>query len=300
MPEHLSEEDFTNYFVEKLKQFEIPIAVTQPLVVELNYGEGEPVLAIPLKNAYEQYASAPAELESLVQPYVVEIGWTVQEPRYSARQIFEKTMPLMKDIMVEPIAQHGALTVIDGEEIQLKLPKGPLVYQDLVVRPDEHLIVQFILDLENEPIDLHRGDVINCFPEPSQIATIAVQNLGRSALHSGLTTRVFKVENFHTEPFLVGFRDQNLGEYVASLVNVSDVMLALERNLEAKEGMLVIIPSRDQMLIATSVDDQAVCEMWLLARHLKSESRCPVSGLIWRFREGEITAVQTVNLQEGG
>lgn len=298
MPDVLSETDFTNHFKAQLEQFNIPITSPQPLVVELNYGDGEPVLAIPINNVYEQYVSTPDQLESLIEPYVVEIGWTVQPPRYSARQVFESTMPIMKDILIDPIVQESAATIIDGEQIQLKLPKGPLVYQDLIVRQDEHLIVQFMLKIEDEAHDLHRGDVITCFPEPSQLANIAIQNLGKRALQSGLTTRVFKVENFQTEPFLIGFRGKDLQDYVASLVNVSDVMLALEKNLEAPDGMLVIVPSRDQMLVSTVVDDQAVCEMWLLARHLKSESASPVSGLIWRFHEGDITAVQTVNLQE--
>jgi len=300
MPDLLSESDFTDHFRARLEHFNIPMTSPQPLVVELNYGEGEPVLAIPINNVYDQYVSTPEQLDSLIEPYVVEIGWTVQPPRYPARQVFEGTMPLMKDILLDPIVQESAATVIDGEEIKLTLPKGPLVYQDLIVRSDEHLIVQFMLKVDDEALDLHRGDVITCFPEPSQLATIAIQNLGKRALASGLTTRVFKVENFQTEPFLIGFRSKDLEEYVASLVNVGDVMLALEKNLEAEDGMLVIIPARDQMLVSTVTHDQAVCEMWLLARHLKSESSCPVSGLIWRFREGDITAVQTVNLQEEG
>ncbi|MCC6475299.1 MAG: hypothetical protein IT514_16315 [Burkholderiales bacterium] len=298
MADILSEAEFTQHFHERLAPFDIPLQTPEPLIVELHYGDNEPVLSIPLKGVYEQYVKEPSQLESLIEPYATEISWTVPEPRYPARQIFEKTVPIMKDVMLEPVTQHGKTTMLEGKEVVLKLPKGPLLIQELVARPEEQLIVQFVLDLDHEPIELHRGDVLNCFPDPAQIATIAVQNLGKRALESGLTTRVFKVQNFQTEPWLVGFRDREFDEYVASLVNVSDVMLALERNLEAKDGLIVIIPSRDQMLASTTVDDQAICEMWLLARHLKSESRYPVSGLIWRFNQGEITAIQTVNLQE--
>ncbi len=298
MADRLSEAEFTQHFKDRLAPFNIPIQTPEPLIIELHYGDNEPVLSIPLKTVYEQYVKDPDQLESLIEPYATEISWTVPEPRYAARQIFEKTVPIMKDIMLEPVTQHGKTTMFEGQEVVLKLPKGPLLFQELVARPEEQLIVQFVLDLENEPVELHRGDVLNCFPDPAQIATIAVQNLGKRALESGLTTRTFKVQNFQTEPWLIGFRDNEFDEYVASLVNVSDVMLALERNLEAKDGLIVIIPSRDQMLASTTVDDQAICEMWLLARHLKSESRRPVSGLIWRFQQGEITAIQTVNLQE--
>lgn len=298
MPELLNENEFTAHFKTKLASLSIDTRSPKPLVVELHYGDNEPVLSIPLSSVYEQYAKAPHDLDQLIDPYLTEIGWTVEAPRYTARQIFDRTMPLMRDLMAEPLAQHGQTTVIDGKEVVLRLPKGPLLVQDLVARQDERLVVQFVLDLDGEKHELHRGDVLACFPEPAQITTIAVQNLGKKALESGLTTRPFKVVNMQTEPLLVGFRSEGGEDYVASLVNVADVMLALERNVEAKEGMIVIIPSREQLLITTRVDDTAVTEMWLLARHLKAEASHPVSGLIWRFKEGDITAIQTVNLQE--
>lgn len=298
MPELLSKEEFTQYLVDQLKPLEITTAIPEPLVVELHYGEEEPVLAIPLNQVYEIYSQSPDQLNDLLNPYLTEIAWTVQLPRYKARQIFEKTLPLMKDLLQEPIAQDGETTILDGQEITLKLPKGPVLYQELIDKVEEHLVVQFIMDLDGDTIELHRGDVLTCFPEPAQIATIAIQNLGKRALEAGLTTRTFKVENFQTEPLLIGFRDQTLTDFVASLVNVSDIMKALEKNIEAQDGMLVIIPSREQLLVSKEVDDQAVCEMWLLAKHLKAESKAPVSGLIWRFKEGQIAAVQTVNLKE--
>ena len=294
----LSEDEFRDYLVTRLKPFKIHIEVPEPLVVELHYGEEEPVLAIPLQRIYDLYVESPDRLSDLIDPYLTEIGWTVPTPRRAARQIFENTLPVMKDILSEPIARDGETTILEGEEITLRLPKGPLLFRDMIDRPEEHLIVQFMLDLGSELVELHRGDVLTCFPEPDQIATIATQNLAKRALKSGLTTRLFKVENFQTEPLLVGFRDQTLEELVASLVTVPEIMLELEKNVEASDGLLVIVPSRNQMLVSTTFDDQAVCEMWLLAKHLKSESKCPASGLIWRLKNGEIGTVQTVNLQE--
>ncbi|GEM_PF-3450811 len=294
----LGPEEFTEYVADRLRPFGITIVVPEPLVMELHYGANEPVLSIPLKSTYDQYLSVPAELDHLVAPYVVEIGWTVQPPRYKARDIFENTLPLMRDTTRDPIVQDGEKIVRDGKEMVMRLPKGPLLFSELVSREDERLIVQYMLARDHELLELHRGDVLTCFPEPSQIAEISIQNLARRALQSGLTTRVYKVENFQTEPVLIGFRDEKLADYAASLINVHDVMLALEKNLEAKEGLLAVLPSRDQLFVTTSVDEQSICEMWLLARHLKSEAEAPASNLVWRFKDGDVTGIQTVNLKE--
>lgn len=103
----LSEQEFTDYLVTQLKPMEIPIKVPEPLLVELDYGQGEPVLSIALSRVYEAYRNEPAALDVLLSPYVTEIGWTAQGPRYTARDILENTMPVMKDILIEPVAQDG-------------------------------------------------------------------------------------------------------------------------------------------------------------------------------------------------
>ena len=98
MSDLLSEKQFTERLVTHLAPLSIPISVPEPLLVELNYGNGEPVLSIALSKVYEAYKAAPEQLESLLQPYIVEIGWTAQQPRYAAKEILENTMPVMKDI----------------------------------------------------------------------------------------------------------------------------------------------------------------------------------------------------------
>lgn len=294
----LTEEGFTEQLVERLKPFKIEIVIPQPLVIELHYGQDEPVLSIPLNTTYEQYLTAPDNLNGFLVPYVTEIGWTVQPPRFRAREIFEGTMPLMRDLTRDPIVQDGEKIVREGKEMVMRLPKGPVLYNDLITREDEHLVVQYMLEKNNELQELHRGDVLTCFPEPTQIAEISMQNLARRALESGLTTRVYKIENFQTEPVLIGFREESLANYAASLINIHDVMLALEKNLESSDGLIAAIPARNQLFVGTNVDEQAVCEMWLLARHLKAEAAVPASSLVWKLKAGEITGVQTVNLKE--
>src|SRR5262250_1400098 len=190
MPDLLNETDFTEHLASKLRPLSIEVEIPQPLIVELHYGQEEPVLSIPLKHAYDQYVKAPEMLDSLIDPYVLEIGWTVQPPRYQAREIFEKTMPVMKDLIHDPVLQDGEAIVRDGKEIVLRLPKGPVLYRDLVTRDDERLVVQFMIERGEELLDLYRGDILTCFPEPGRIEELSMQNLARRALESGLTTRV--------------------------------------------------------------------------------------------------------------
>jgi hypothetical protein len=298
MSDLLSEEGFTDYLVAQLKPMEIPIKVPEPLLVELDYGTGEPVLSIALSRVYEAYTSDPEQLDALLAPYLVEIGWTAQAPRYPAREILEKTMPVMKDILIEPVAQDGESVQLGDKEIVLRLPKGPVLLQDLVKRPEEHLVVQFMMEEGENLLELSRGDVLTCFPEPTQIAGIATQNLAKRAVKSGLTTRGYNVENFQTQMLLIGFRDESLSNYVASLVNIADVMVLLEKNLEAESGITVVIPTRDQMLVSSHTEELAICEMGLLANYLKKESDKPVSSLVWRFKDGEVIGLQTVKLED--
>ncbi len=298
MADILTAEGFSENLAERLRVFNLSVAVAEPLEVEISYGDDQSVMMIPLKTVYEQYVSAPETLERLIAPYITEVGWTVQLPRYPARQIFENTMPLMRDLVQSPLVQHGEKIERAGVDIVIRLPKGPVLYSELVTREDEHLVVQYMIEKDGELLDLHRGDVLTCFPEPDQIVEIAMNNLRSRVLESGLTTRIYKVENFETEPVLIGFRQEHLADYAASLINIQDVMQALERNLEAKNGLIAAIPARNQLFVGTQLDEQAVCEMWLLARHLKTEASIPASSLVWKFKDGEITGVQTVSLKE--
>lgn len=298
MSSHLNESDFTQALITQLQPLEVSARAAQPLLVEIHYGEGEPVLSIPLKSTYEQYKEKPEALDELLLPYVREIGWTVQPPRYSVQQIIENTMPLMRDLQVHPIPQHGDKTTVNGHEIVLSLSKGPVLFQEMIERPDEHLAVQFVLDFDGSRADLHLGDTLTFLPDPEQVANIAIQNLAARALQSGLTVRNYQVENLSTEFILVGFRDESLRGYVASLLNVPDVMLKLQDIVEAPQGLLVSIPTRDRMIICKDLKDNAICELWLLARHVKNNSQVPVSNLIWKVKDGEIEGVQTVTLKE--
>ena len=192
----------------------------------------------------------------------------------------------------------GRRSCATAERLLCASRKVRSLYDNLITRDDEQLIIQYVMERSSGTVELHRGDVLTSFPEPDRIAEIALQNLAHRSLESGLTTRVYKIENFDTEPVLVGFRDGKLANYAASLINVRDVMLALEKSMSAGDGLIAAIPARNQLFIGNKLDEQAICEMWLLARHLKAEAAAPASSLVWKFKNGEIIGVQTVNLKE--
>jgi len=298
MSDLLNEQEFTQQLADQIIPMGIETRIPEALVVELHYGESEPVLAIPLKAVYDEYRQDPTRLSSLFAPYVREIGWTVQEPRFSAREIFEKTVPIMKDTLAEPIPQDGDKVIVDGKEIVLRLKKGPVLYQEMIARPAERLVVQFMLETDDSLTELHKGDILTCFPQEGQIANIAIQNLARKAVESGLTSKIYNVENLRTGFHLIGLRDASLSEYVASLINVADILKALQDNLEAPAGMLVSIPARDKMFISRDLTDDALCELWFLGRHTREQSASPLSSLIWTVNGGEIAGVRTVNLTQ--
>jgi hypothetical protein len=286
----LNEQEITDELASRLRKFDLlELNSPQPLQLDISYGEDEPVLSIKLHNIYEMYQEDPSQLDTLLQPFVVEIGWTVQPPRYSARDIFEHARPVLKDL----------LRTRSEDDAHLNATKGPVVFKELVSRPEEFVVVEFVIERDGNRIELRKGDVLPCFPKPSEMATVAAQNLARIAAETGLTATKFPVEEQQTKPWMVGIKDNSFAPYAASLILVPDVMRTLEKDMNAESGLLAIIPSQEWLLIATETDDVAVCEMGMLAKYLKDRAEEPVSSFVWHFTNGNLDRVQTVDLHDG-
>lgn len=288
MTEILSDIDFTHRLLNKLESLEgVGISAPEPLNIQLNYGEGEPQLTIKLDNIYEEYKSDPGQLDVLLQPFVTEVGWTVRGPRVPAREVATLAMPIMRDLHKNPFPEPEMASV-----------KGPIVYQELVERPEERVVVQFILKKETDILSLHTGDVLPCFPDPKEVAMVAVQNLRQLVIDVGLTLSEFPVENFQSVPWSVGFRTEDARQLLAALVIVPEVMKTLEGTLNSPDGLIAAIPARDILLLSTNLEDTGVCELGLLAQYLKEQAEHPVSSFVWRFKGGLLERVQTVELEE--
>jgi hypothetical protein len=287
----LNEVDFTNRVAEKLSTLGILAQVPEPLVVSVPYGENEPVLTLRLESVYQDYKAEPDKLDVILLPLVTEVGWTVNGKRYNFADIAEHTLPLMRDLKRSPF---------EGSETQAEpgVSKGPIIYQELVNRPEERVVAQFVLAKNEIILPLHTGDMLRSYPDPGQFSSIAVQNLRRVVSEIGLTLSEYQIENFGATPWLVGFRGGRYRQFISSMITVPEVMSTLEKTLNSTEGLAAILPTRDKLIITTNLDDTAVCEMGLLAKYLKDESDEPVSSFVWHFKDGALRRVQTIELSE--
>lgn len=285
----LNEQELTDALASRLEKFGLELNSPQPLQLDINYGDEEPVLSIKLHNIYEVYREDPSQLDILLQPFVVEIGWTVEPPRLGARDIFEQARPVLKDLLRSP----------SEDDARLNATKGPVVFQELVSRPEEFVVVEFVIERDGQRVELRKGDTLSCFPQPTEMAKVASQNLAKLAAESGITATKFPVEEQQTKPWMIGIKDANCAPYAASLILVPEVMRTLEKDMNATAGLLAIIPSQEWLLISTETDDIAICEMGLLAKYLKDRAEEPVSAFVWHFTNGTLDRVQTVDLHDG-
>ena len=290
MPDLLTPADFTAQIAEKLEKYDIGVSCPQPLSIEVTYGENEPVLTLKLEQMYAEYEKTPEKLDVIVQPLLTEVGWTVNGTHYAFTDIADHSLPLMRDVLRMPFTED--------EKAAEGSTKGPMLFQDLVRRPEEQVVVQFVLAKNELVKPLYTGDMLRSFPAPQQFTAQAVQNLRRMVLEFGLTLSEFKVENFTAQAWLVGFRGGRYREFMASLITVPEVMKTLQETLKAEEGLVAILPSREQLLVSPSNEQAAVVELGLLARYLKDESQVPVSSFIWHFNNGTLARVQTIDLAE--
>ncbi len=292
MKQPLNEADFTALVADKLTTLDVVVSSPEKLALKVQYGENEPLLTLRLDSAYEEYVAEPEKVDVILLPLITEVGWTVNGNRFTFSDINEQTLPLMRDLKRTPFDTNQEVSESSGGS------KGPFIYQELVNRPEERVVAQFVLAKNELVLPLHTGDMLRSYPEPSQFSSLAVQNLRRIVQEIGLTLSEYPVENFGATPWLVGFRGGRYRQFVASMITVPEVMSTLEKTINSSDGLVAILPSRDKLIISSNLDEVAVCEMGLLAKYLKDESDEPVSGFVWHFKDGSLRRVQTIELSE--
>lgn len=287
----LNESEFTDHVASQLARYDrLDVSSPEPLTVAIVYGTSEPVLTLKLSQAYEEYKRKPEDLPIILQPLITEVGWTAHGTRYSFSDVSQHTLPLLRDLKSMPFS-------ISEKNPDPENSKGPLVYRDLVNRPEEEVVVQLVL-AKNELVQpLYIGDALRSCPEPGELTALAVHNLRRHVLEIGLTLSEYAVENFSATPWLVGFRQGRFRQFLASLITVPEVMMTLQKTLNAESGLVAILPSQDQLLVCIDGDEDVTTQMGLLARHLKTEASAPVSGFIWHFADGQVKRVQTIDYE---
>jgi hypothetical protein len=290
MPDILNPVDFTALVIEHLGGLQLNISTPEPLSIKVLYGENEPELKLELKALYEQYQQTPDRLPVLLEPLITEVGWTVNGTVYSFSDIAEHSLPLMRNLLAHPFSprEQG----LDEQDT-----KGPLLFQELVNREEEHVVIQFVM-AKNELVQpLFTGDMLRSYAEPTAFASNCLKNLRNVVLGVGLTLSEFALENFAANPYLVALRGGKYRQFHASLIAIPEVMKTLEETLQADEGVVAILPTREQLLVSANAQDEAIIQLGLLARYLKDEGSQPVSGFIWHFKDGLLKRVQTIDIE---
>ena len=291
MPEQLSEEVFTERFTERISGYDLSPTIREPLVLQLHYGGEEPVLAISLKAAYAQYIEDPARLDDVLNPFVRDLGWTVQSPRYTCREIYEHTLPVLRNFIVEP----PSASEVDTDLSSLK---GPIVFDDLLRSPSEYVVVQFTLPRGPEQVSVRRGDIIPRSPDTKVISKLAFNNLALAVQKHGLTATPLQFESLSVRAWLVGLAGDPLPEQLPAMICVPEIMRSLEDSLKATDGLVAIVPSKDQLIVSIDTGDTAVCELGVLAQQLLQRAPQRLSSLVWGLKNGVLSGVQAVELEE--
>lgn len=291
MPEQLSEDDFTERFTDKIRDYHLAPAWNEPLVLQLHYGTDEPVLTISLRSAYEAYKEDPLRLDEVMEPFVRDLGWTVQSPRLSSKEIYEQTLPVLRNFVAEPPTPSEVDTEPSGY-------KGPIVFEDLLRSQTEYVVIQFELPRDGATVPLRRGDIIPCSPDSKIINKLALNNLALMVQKHGLTATPLKFENLSLRAFMIGLGGDPIPEQVPAMICVPEIMRSLDESLQGNGGLIAIMPTKDQLIVSIDTEDTAVCELGVLAQQIKDRATNKLSSYVWSFKDGVLSGVQAIELEE--
>ena len=291
MPELMSEQEFTDRFTEAIKGYKLSPRCKEPLVMELSYGEDEPVLTLSLKDAFTRYQSEPEKLDELMRPFIEDLAWTVQEPRYSSKDLYELTLPTLRNFYSNAPTEPELSSDPD-------CPKGPIVFEQVLKAPTEFLVLQFHIFKDDKYVPLRKGDILPCMPDPATIVRMSLNNLAVKTEVAGLTATPLQFDNLKARAWLIGLGDDRFSQSIAALTCISQAMKSLEETFKGENGLIAIIPSADQLIVSIDTDEQSVAELGVLARQLAAQSSAFLSTFIWSFKDGNLQAVQSLDLQE--
>lgn len=291
MSQILTEDEFTDRFTDLIRDYDLSPRCKEPLVLELSYGENEPVLTLSLKDAFQRYKEDPEKLESSLKPFIEDLGWTVQKPRYASKEVYELTLPVLRNFYTRPPVE----TEMGSDPA---CPKGPIVFEQVLKAPNEFLVLQFSLYKDEQYVPLRKGDVLPCMPDTSLIIRMALNNLALKTESAGLTATPLQFDNLRARSWLIGLNDEKLKPSIAALTCITQVMKSLQDTFNGENGLIGIIPSDDQLIVSIDTNDEAVVELGVLARQLIERTETPLSSFVWVFKDGNLEAVQALELQQ--
>lgn len=288
MPDLLSEQEFTDRFTEAIRGFNLSPSCKEPLILELHYGGDEPVLNLSLKDAFERYKTEPEQLSEVLKPYIQDLGWTVQPPRYPSKELYQSCLPVLRNFSLFPPTE---------DELE-KNPKGPIVYEDVLKAPTEYIVMQFNYFKEGAYAPLCKGDTLPCIPDVQLLAQLSLHNLALATENASITATPLPFESLRAQSYLVGFADEAYKPSIAALSCIPQVMASLEETFQAEDGLIAIMPAQDQLIISVDTDEESIVELGVLAQQLLQRAPNPLSALVWTYQQGMLEAVQALDLRE--
>ncbi len=288
MPDLLSENEFTERFREAIEDYNLAPSCKEPLILELHYGDDEPVLNLSLKEAYARYQANAEPLAQIFEPYLKDLNWTIQEPRYASKELYEHCLPVLRNFDSTP-----------PDEFELeKSPKGPIVFEDVLKAPNEYVVMQFNIFKDSTYLPLHKGDTLPCIPDANLLAQLSLHNLALATEERGITATPLQFESLRARSYLVGLADERYKPSVAALSCITAVMASLEETLQSQNGLIAVMPAQDQLIVSIDNNEESIVELGVLAQQILKRSAVPLSSLVWTFEQGQLKAVQALSLQE--
>jgi hypothetical protein len=291
MPNLLTEQEFTDRFTDAISRYELSPTCKEQLVLELHYGGDEPVLTISLKEAFARYQVNPDDLSGILAPFIQDIGWTMQEPHYSSKEVYEHSLPTLRNFFLAPPTTEELAEGGDS-------PKGPIVFDEVLKCPTEQVVMQFSIFKDDAYTPLCKGDILPCIPDAGLLAGMALHNLALATESGGITATPLQFETLKARSWLIGLGEEKYRSSIAALSCIPQVMDSLEETFKARTGLIAIMPAIDQLIVSIDTDNEFVCELGVLAKQLVRRAPEPLSSLIWSFNEGTLESVQSLELTE--
>jgi hypothetical protein len=291
MPNLLTEQEFTERFTEAIRQHDLSPVGKDSLILELHYGDDEPILTLSLKDAYARYTVDPDNVSEILRPYVQDIGWTVSYPRYPSKKVYENTLPTLRNFFLHAPSEHELSE--DGMS-----HKGPIVYDEVLKTASDFIVMQFNMYEGGLYTPLRKGDTLRCCPDVGLLAKLSLHNLAYLTENAGINATPLKFESLKAQSYMISLGDDRLKSSVAALSCIPPVMASLEETFRARHGLIAIMPATDQLIISVDSSEEAICELGVLAQQLIRRAPDPLSTLIWTFDEGNLKAVQALELEE--
>ncbi len=287
----LNEQEFTERFTDAIKELDLSPTCKETLVMELHYGADEPVLTLSLREAFDNYRCNPEQLSEILHPFVQDLGWTIHEPRFLSKELYEHSLPTLRNFYLSAPTENE----LAKEEHSLK---GPIVFEEVLKAPSEYIVMQFCLFSNAVYTPLRKGDTLRCIPNNTLLAQLSLHNLALCTEDAGITATPLQFDSLKAECYLVGLGDEKYKVSVAALSCIPPVMVSLEETFKATDGIIAIMPSADQLIVSKDTDEKSVCELGMLAQQLIRRTPNPLSQLVWSYKGGNLDAVQSLDLQE--